>query len=120
MLSLARGAMGSASLQTRQIHFLYGARQVRDLCGQDLLAQTPEWAKRGHYTAVLSNHPEGEALPEGCQTGFVHEALEALHGPRLSEFEIYFAGPPLMAQAMIKLLVAHKVPMNQVHFDQFY
>jgi toluene monooxygenase electron transfer component len=120
MLSLARGALSSATLQTRQIHFLYGARQVRDLCGQDLLAQSPEWAKRGHYTAVLSNHPEGEALPEGCQTGFVHEALQALHGQALSEFEIYFAGPPLMAQAMIKLLVAHKVPMNQVHFDQFY
>ena len=120
MLSLARGALSTPQLGSRQVHFLYGARQQRDRCGQDLLAQLPEWSKRGHYTAVLSNHPEGEALPEGCQSGFVHDALLARHGPHLSNFEIYFAGPPLMAQAMIKVLVSHKVPMTQVHFDQFY
>lgn len=126
MLSLARGALMSERLQSRQIHFLYGARQVRDLCAEELLkeasglAHGTQGAHRVHYTSVLSNHPENEALPAGCQTGFVHEVLEKMHGEQLGNFEIYFAGPPLMAQAMIKLLVAQKVPMSQVHFDQFY
>jgi toluene monooxygenase electron transfer component len=41
-------------------------------------------------------------------------------GDRLADMEIYFAGPPLMAQSLIKVLVDRKVPMDQVHFDQFY
>lgn len=116
----------SERLQARQIHFLYGARQVRDLCAEELLKEASglvhgtQGAHRVHYTSVLSNHPENEALPAGCQTGFVHEVLEKMHGEQLGNFEIYFAGPPLMAQAMIKLLVAQKAPMSQVHFDQFY
>jgi toluene monooxygenase electron transfer component len=126
MLSLARGALMSERLRSRQIHFLYGARQPRDLCAKELLeAATQEVHEsfeegRVHYTAVLSDPIEAQALPQGCRAGFVHEALEALHAQALSQFEIYFAGPPLMAQAMIKLLVSHKVPMDQVHFDQFY
>ena len=52
--------------------------------------------------------------------GFVHEAVASLHLEQLAIFEIYFAGPPLMAQAMLKLLIEQKVPMDQVHFDQFY
>ena len=126
MLSLARGALMSEKLQSQQIHFLYGARQLRDLCAEDLLKDAQHQShpahgtQRVHYTSVLSNHPSGEELPAVCQTGFVHEVLEAKHADQLANFEIYFAGPPLMAQAMIKLLVAHKVPMTQVHFDQFY
>jgi toluene monooxygenase electron transfer component len=46
--------------------------------------------------------------------------VQKFHANDLGNMEIYFAGPPLMAQAMLKLLVEHKVPMNQVHFDQFY
>jgi toluene monooxygenase electron transfer component len=61
-----------------------------------------------------------EVLPHGCERGLVHEVVQKLHAKDLNQMEIYFAGPALMAQAMLKLLVELKVPMSQVHFDQFY
>lgn len=120
MISLARGALALPNPGFKKIHFIYGAREARDICGVDMLQALPKWSTMGQYTAVVSNAPLEQALPEGTQRGFVHEAVERMHAQDLSNMEIYFAGPALMAQAMIKLLVELKVPMNQVHFDQFY
>jgi toluene monooxygenase electron transfer component len=120
MISLARGALALKDPSFKKIHFIYGARESRDICGLDMLQELPNWNHVGQYTAVVSNAPPEQTLPEGTQRGFVHEAVQRLHAENLGQMEIYFAGPALMAQAMIKLLVDHKVPMNQVHFDQFY
>ena len=52
--------------------------------------------------------------------GFVHElALETM-GMAMPSHEIYFAGPPPMAQAVQRMLIQEKVPGAQVHFDAFY
>jgi toluene monooxygenase electron transfer component len=120
MVSIARGAMASNTLASRQLHFVYGARMPQDVCGQDLLTVLPGWSERGHYQAVISGLPESEALPEHALRGFAHEAVDRLFGDQLAAMEIYFAGPPLMAQSLLKLLIDRKVPMDQVHFDQFY
>lgn len=120
MISLARGALALKTPPFKNIHFIYGARESRDICGLDMLNELPLWKTMGHYTAVVSNAPVDEVLPKGTQRGFVHEAVQTLHGHDVANMEIYFAGPALMAQAMIKLLVDQKVPMAQVHFDQFY
>jgi toluene monooxygenase electron transfer component len=120
MVSLAKGALALQVLPFQNIHFIYGARETRDICGLDMLNELPLWATMGHYTPVVSNAPADEVLPHGCERGFVHEVVQKFHANDLGNMEIYFAGPPLMAQAMLKLLVEHKVPMNQVHFDQFY
>ena len=50
----------------------------------------------------------------------VHDVTLKLFGDRLPEFEIYFAGPAAMAKAIQQMLVESKVPLQQVHFDQFY
>lgn len=120
MVSIARGALTSAKMEQQHVHFIYGAREERDVCGLDLLQALPNWDQRGHYTAVLSHQALDESLCAARLGGFVHEAVVSLHSDKLSDFEIYFAGPPLMAQAMLKLLIDQKVPMEQVHFDQFY
>jgi len=120
MISLARGALAQKNPAFQKIHFIYGAREVRDICGLDMLQALSNWSAVGHYTAVVSNAPPEQTLPEGTERGFVHEVVQRLHKETLSQMEIYFAGPAPMAQAMIKLLVELKVPMNQVHFDQFY
>ena len=120
MVSLARGALTSSKMTHQQVHFLYGAREERDVCGLDMLETLPNWSERGHYTAVLSHQAPGVPMSPDRLNGFVHEAVASLHLEKLSDFEIYFAGPPLMAQAMLKLLIEQKVPMDQVHFDQFY
>jgi toluene monooxygenase electron transfer component len=120
MVSVARGAFASVALPSRKLHFVYGARMPQDVCGEDLLTVLPGWSERGTYQAVISGVPETEPLPVGALRGFAHDAVDRLYGDRLAEMEIYFAGPPLMAQSLLKLLIDRKVPMDQVHFDQFY
>jgi toluene monooxygenase electron transfer component len=116
MVSIARAAAICAPLANRQIHFLYGGRGVRDLCGESLLAGLPGFGRRLHYHAALS-----EADPTWTgRTGFIHEAALEQFGDRLGALEIYFAGPPAMAQAMQRMLFEAKVPPEQIHFDEFY
>ena len=39
----------------------------------------------------------------------------------MARYEFYFAGPPPMTQAIQELLmVSHKVPFGQIHFDRFF
>jgi toluene monooxygenase electron transfer component len=120
MVSIARGAFATPALQTRKLHFVYGARAPQDVCGHDMLTPLQGWGERGSYHAALSGLDATQALPEGQLRGYVHEVVDQLYGAQLPAMEIYFAGPPLMAQALLKLLVERKVPMEQVHFDQFY
>jgi toluene monooxygenase electron transfer component len=120
MVSVARGAFACAPLATRHLHFVYGARLPVDVCGQDMLQALPGWGERGSYQAAVSGLDTDAPLPEGLARGFVHDLVDQHYGDRLAEMEIYFAGPALMAQSLLKLLIARKVPMDQVHFDQFY
>jgi toluene monooxygenase electron transfer component len=120
MISIARGAFASTALTGRKLHFVYGARTAHDVCGEDMLAALEGWQDRGAYHAVVSNYSDGDTSPSQYQQGFAHDAVDAMFGANLANFEIYFAGPPLMAQSLLKLLIDRKVPMEQVHFDQFY
>jgi toluene monooxygenase electron transfer component len=116
MLSIARGAMVEPRLAGRQLHFIYGGRTAADICGHDLLQALPGYGRRLHYSAFVSNAADdSRAYP----SGFVHEAAQQLHGERLRDLEIYFAGPPAMANAVQAMLVAAAVPPGQQHFDSF-
>lgn len=119
MVSIARAAALNPSLEGRKIHFLYGGRTPDDICGEDQLSDLPGWGTRLAYHGAVSEGgtDEGGTL----YTGFVHDMALDLFGDTLADHEIYFAGPPLMGQAVQKLLfVDQKVPPEQVHFDQFY
>jgi toluene monooxygenase electron transfer component len=120
MVSIARGAFASTALAGRKLHFVYGARTVQDVCGEDMLVALPGWQDRGAYHAVVSNSSNEDASTSQYQQGFAHDAVDTMFGADLAKFEIYFAGPPLMAQSLLKLLIDRQVPMEQVHFDQFY
>lgn len=50
----------------------------------------------------------------------MHEGARSLFGDRLRDFEVYFAGPPAMAQAVQRMLLDAGVPPQQQHFDSFY
>lgn len=117
MVSIARGASADPGLAQRQVHFLYGARTPADVCGEDMLRALPGWGSHIHYQAAVSSAAAGQW--DGA-TGFLHEVAHARFGEQLSQLEIYFAGPPAMVHAMQQMLVAAKVPFDQVHFDQFY
>ncbi len=116
MVSIARAAAVSPALSGRKIHFFYGGRQARDLAGEALLAELPGYGDRLTYLAALSE-PDGDwAGP----SGFIHEVVRDALGETLPQMEVYFAGPPPMAQAMQEMLHGQDVPPEQIHFDEFY
>lgn len=121
MISIARGAAAAGMLARRHLHFFYGGRTARDICGESLLRALPGYGTRIHYYPVVSLPKEDPATPWAGEVGFVHELVRRVLGERMSEFEFYFAGPPPMAQAMQEMLmVGYRVPYGQIHYDRFF
>jgi toluene monooxygenase electron transfer component len=120
MVSVVRGAAAAGMLQQRRVHFFYGARTPRDVCGEQFIHEQPGSTDHVHFHPVVSlPELEPEAAWTGA-TGFVHDALGPTLGADLATFEWYFAGPPPMTQALQeRLVVEHGVPHDQVHFDRF-
>lgn len=117
MISVTRGAATAGLLRQRRLHFFYGARTPADVCGESILAELPGFGEALRYIPVVS----GDATAWSGETGFVHEALERNLGAALQHHEFYFAGPPPMTQALQELLmVRHRVPFTQIHFDRFF
>jgi toluene monooxygenase electron transfer component len=119
MISIARAAMNEPALAGRNLHFFYGGRTARDICGEDMLRELPGWGSRLFFHPAVSTPPTPEE-PWAGAVGFVHELARERFAERLGEMEIYFAGPPAMAMALIKMLRLAKISFDQVHFDQFY
>lgn len=117
MISVARAAAISDALAGRQIRFFYGGRTPRDICGEDMLANLPGWGTRIHYRSAISEEGHGDWNGPVC---FVHELARQELGESIADHEVYFAGPPAMAQAVQKMLFEMKVPFDHAHFDQFY
>jgi toluene monooxygenase electron transfer component len=116
MVSIARAAAQSDKLQDRTIHFIYGGRTPEDICGEEILSTLPGYGQRIRYFGAISEpEPEWDG-----PTGLVHEVVSDTYGNELTSFEIYFAGPAAMGEAMQKMLVDAGVPLDQVHFDQFF
>lgn len=113
MVSIARGAAKAGMLDTRKLHFYYGARTQADLFDPKLLA---DLGPNVTFTAALS---EPEPGWDG-QRGFLHDVVAADFGDRLPAHEIYFAGPAAMSAAIQKMAHELGTPMGQLHFDEFY
>lgn len=120
MVSIARGASQAGMLRQRHLHFFYGARTPRDVCGESFLKELPEFGERIHYHPVVSM-PADAAEPWTGETGFVHELVRNKLSERMAEYEFYFAGPPPMTNALQEMLMlAYRVPFEQIHFDRFF
>lgn len=117
MISIARAMSAAPPLAGRRLDFVYGGRASRDICGREILAELPGFGATLHYHAAISDDPE-----DGWDghRGFVHDVAAELFGHRLSACEIYFAGPPLMGEAVQRMLHEYGVPPDQIHFDQFF
>ena len=117
MIAIARGAAQAGMLQQRRLHFFYGARTPRDVCGQAMLEQLDGFGTQLLYYPVVS---ESGADWQGA-SGFVHTHIPQVLTQPLSEFEFYFAGPPPMTQALQEMLMLEqRVPFEQIHFDRFF
>jgi toluene monooxygenase electron transfer component len=87
--------------------------------GKELVEELPGFCKTIHFHPVVSGASEVDDGWDG-RRGLVHEIAYGLFADRLSSCEIYFAGPPMMATAIQKMLVNLAGPAEQVRFDQFY
>ncbi|MDB5764179.1 MAG: oxidoreductase [Herminiimonas sp.] len=120
VMSIARGVAADPSMASRKLHFFYGGRGPRDICGEDMLRELPGFGERFFFHSIISMPELDTERQWAGRIGFVHDmALEVL-GKTLPEHEIYFAGPPAMAQAVQRMLMQEKVPGGQVHYDAFY
>lgn len=121
MVSIARGAAQSGMLKTRQLHFFYGGRTPRDICGETFLRDLPGFGDRIHFHPVVSLPGDETDAPWKGETGFVHELVRRTFGDAMPGYEFYFAGPPPMTQTLQEMLmVGYRVPFDQIHFDRFY
>ena len=118
MLSIARAMMYSPTMTARKLHFFYGGRSLRDICGETELRELPGFAERLSYYPSLSM--SGVETGWNGHIGFVHENVLRTISGMPADYEYYFAGPPAMTQATQRLLMQNKVPLTQIHFDQFY
>jgi toluene monooxygenase electron transfer component len=119
MVSIARGAAKLGMLSNRKLYFFYGARTPQDVCGAEMLQALQRSGAEIDYRPVVSI-PGGDGSWSGL-TGYVHESLAPVLPKALNQYEFYFAGPPPMTQAIQELLmVEHKVPFDQIHFDRFF
>jgi toluene monooxygenase electron transfer component len=108
-------------LKNRHLHFYYGARTPRDVAGESLLRELPEFGSHLHYYPVVSLPEQDASATWAGETGYVHEAVRRGLDGQMANFEFYFAGPPPMTQALQEMLmVAQHVPFAQIHFDRFF
>lgn len=121
MLSVARGASRAGLLETRQLHFFYGGRTPRDICGESCLGELREFGSRIHFYPVVSLPEHYPEMKWSGETGFVHECVGRKFDGKLPDFEFYIAGPPPMTQSLQEMLMlGHRVPFEQIHFDRFF
>lgn len=120
VIAITRAAARDKRLADRAVHFFYGGRSPRDICGEDMLRELPGYGERIRYYPAISNAEQDTGATWQGRVGFIHEyALEVL-GDRLADYEYYFAGPPAMTTAVQRMLIRAKVPFSQIHFDQFF
>ena len=105
---------------TRKISFWYGGRSRRELFYQDEFENLA--AKNSNFTY----HPAlSDALPEDNWegfTGFIHRVLYDNYlkdHPAPEDIEYYMCGPPMMNQAVQKMLDDLGVEPENIAFDDF-
>ena len=104
----------------RKVSYWYGGRSVRELFYTEHFRKIEEEFPNFQYNIALS-----EPLPEDNWTGykgFIHQVLLDNYlskHPEPEEIEYYFCGPPMMNDAVIKMLDELGVPEENISFDDF-
>lgn len=104
----------------RKVTFWYGGRSLRELFYVDEFREIEKKFPNFKFNIALS-----EPLPEDKwhgYTGFIHQVLMdnyLKHHPEPEEIEYYICGPPLMNDAVLKMLDDYGVPKEMIAFDDF-
>jgi len=104
----------------RKVSYWYGARSLREIFYEDeFRAIEKEFPNFKFYIAL------SEPLPEDKWTGltgFIHQVLLDNYLGKHEEpedIEYYFCGPPVMNNAVVKMLDDLGVPQENIAFDDF-
>ncbi|MCF8302872.1 MAG: NADH:ubiquinone reductase (Na(+)-transporting) subunit F [Bacteroidales bacterium] len=104
----------------RKVSYWYGARSKREIFYEEDFREIEEKFPNFQFNIALS-----EPLPEDNwdgYTGFIHtvvlENYLAQH-PEPDEIEFYLCGPPMMNDAVFKMLDDLGVPPENIAFDDF-
>lgn len=104
----------------RKVSYWYGARSLREMFYQDEFAQIAAENPNFHFHVALS-----EPMPEdnwNGPTGFIHQVLHDNYlkdHPTPEDCEYYLCGPPVMNQAVLKMLDDLGVEPDNISFDDF-
>jgi len=104
----------------RKVNFFYGARSLREMFYDDQFKEIAAQFPNFNYTVALS-----EPLPEDNwkgPVGFIHQVVQETflnNHPDPSEIEYYLCGPPMMIDAVNKMLYNMGVDSEMIAYDVF-
>jgi len=104
----------------RKVSYWYGARSLREVFYEDEFRAIEKQFPNFTFNLALS-----EQLPEDNwtgYTGFIHQVLLDNYLSKRDDpedIEYYFCGPPVMNNAVIKMLDSLGVPQENISFDDF-
>lgn len=104
----------------RKVSYWYGARSLREVFYEDEFRAIEKEFPNFTFNLALS-----EPLPQDNWTGykgFIHQVLYDNYLSKLDEpedIEYYFCGPPMMNNAVVKMLDNLGIPAENISFDDF-
>lgn len=104
----------------RKVSYWYGARSKREVFYEEEFRQIEKENPNFTFNLALSE-PKPEDNWTGL-TGFIHQVLFDQYLSKLDEpeeIEFYLCGPPMMNDAVLKLLYNLGVPDDMIAFDDF-
>jgi len=104
----------------RKATFWYGGRSLRELFYVDEFQEIEKNSPNFKFHIALSE-PKAEDNWKGY-TGFIHQVIIENYlktHPEPEEIEYYICGPPMMNQAVLKMLDDYGVPVEMIAFDDF-
>ncbi|MDP6755266.1 MAG: NADH:ubiquinone reductase (Na(+)-transporting) subunit F [Candidatus Marinimicrobia bacterium] len=104
----------------REISFYYGARSIREMFYHEDFLKLEKEHPNFTYTVALSE-PMAEDNWKG-PTGFIHQAVHDLYLKNHedpTEIEYYMCGPPMMIDAVDKMLYDLGVESEMIDYDKF-
>jgi toluene monooxygenase electron transfer component len=121
MLSVARAWSLNSKNSTQKLTFFYGGRQARDICGESMLQELPEFNQQLQFVPSISVVDVDATESWAGRTGFIHEVMNGFDGVDYANSDFYIAGPPVMTQAILDFLrETHSVPHDRIYFDRFF
>lgn len=121
MVSIARGLAAKstgAAHGERRLTFFYGGRREEDLCAEEFCLEVAP--SLGGLELIEALSGDVDDAWQG-RRGFIHDVIRATQMPGFNDREFYVAGPPVMTDAVVQLLVIElQIPADRVHFDRFF